>query len=206
MLGNRRDGGQPGGRSGLLVEGSEVSGVGIKGGIAGCNVCGCLVLPGLDSLVDAGEFAFFWGGGQASADGVEVDIGHTGDDSGGIEEGLAFEPRFPEAAFDIVFFVGGASNEFVELSHEPADAGEAFADLGDALGATDEGLDFFFGGGGGRIPFGSVFGEECEPADGDFAIGPDKDDIGADAEDDMVVIIHDGVGPDFDGEDGGEVV
>jgi len=50
-----------------------------------------LVLPCLDSLVDAGEFAFFWGAGQAGTDGVEVDIDHAGGDSGGIEEGLAFE-------------------------------------------------------------------------------------------------------------------
>jgi len=50
-----------------------------------------------------------------------------------------------------------------------------------------------------------MFREEGEPAGSDFAIGPDGDDIGAGSKEGVVVIVHDGVGPDFDGEDGGEV-
>lgn len=46
--------------------------------------------------------------------------------------------------------------------------------------------------------------EEGEPTDSHIAIGPGVDDLGEDAEDDVVVIRHDGVRGDLDGEDGGE--
>jgi hypothetical protein len=46
--------------------------------------------------------------------------------------------------------------------------------------------------------------EEGKPASGDFAVGPGGGEVGAEAEDGVVVGSEDGVGADFDGEEGGE--
>ena len=45
---------------------------------------------------------------------------------------------------------------------------------------------------------------EGEPADGDIPIGPGGDEAGEDTEDEVVVVMKDGVGTDLDGEDGGK--
>jgi hypothetical protein len=45
---------------------------------------------------------------------------------------------------------------------------------------------------------------EGEPADGDIAIGPGGDDAWEDTEDEVVVVMKDGVSADLDGEEGGK--
>ena len=46
--------------------------------------------------------------------------------------------------------------------------------------------------------------EEDEPTLSDFSIGPGSDDIRACAEDGVVVVFHDGVSDDLNGEDCGK--
>ena len=59
--------------------------------------------------------------------------------------------------------------------------------------------------GRGRFFCGAVaVGAEREPAASDFVVGPGLGDIGACAQDEVVVVIEDGVVEDVDGEDGGE--
>ena len=166
---------------------------------------GCLLEPSLDPFLDAGEVAIFGSGGKAGAYGIEVDVDHASGDGGVIEEGLAFEARFPETALDVVFFVGGAGNELVEAAHEPAEVAQSPAEGSDAIGTKGQSADFEVEGRGG-LSFGSATGrEEGEPTGGDFPIGPGGDEVGAKAQDGMVVIHHDGVGADLDGENGGEI-
>lgn len=54
--------------------------------------------------------------------------------------------------------------------------------------------------------FAVVVRAESQPSGSDFEIGPGLDEIGAGAEDGVVMIIHDGIGADVDGEDAGEEV
>jgi hypothetical protein len=49
-----------------------------------------------------------------------------------------------------------------------------------------------------------LFGREGNPAGSDFQIGPGCGDIGAQAENIVEMRVHDGIGTDIDGEDGGE--
>lgn len=49
-----------------------------------------------------------------------------------------------------------------------------------------------------------VLREESEPAFGNFLIGPGGEDIGASAQDGVVVVIHDGISANIDSENGGE--
>ena len=80
-------------------------------------------VPIADPFLNAGKVALFGSGCLSGADDIEVDVDHASNDGGIIQEGLAFEAGFPEMAFDIVFFIGGASDVFIELLHEPAEAG-----------------------------------------------------------------------------------
>jgi len=155
-------------------------------------------LPGTDTFLNAGEVAFLGRGGHAGVNEIQVDIDHAGEGGRIIEECLTFEAGLPEVTFDVVFFIGSARDEFIELSHEPAEVGEAAAEDGDTLGAIGEGRDLeverdFF-----------LFWRERNPAGGDFSIGPGGGDIGAEAENVVEMGIHDGIGDDIDGEDGGE--
>jgi len=100
-------GGQMQDTAGVVIDGAK-PGVGIGG------------LPGADSELDAGKVGGFRGSGEASANGVEVDVDHGGEDGGVIDEGQGFEAGFPEAAFDVVFTISGAGDEFVGVFHEPA--------------------------------------------------------------------------------------
>lgn len=49
------------------------------------------MIPGADTLLDAGEVAIFGGGGEAGADKIEVNISHAGSGGSIIEQGLGFE-------------------------------------------------------------------------------------------------------------------
>lgn len=162
------------------------------------------VLPIADSLLDTSKVAIFRCFCQAGSNGIQVDIDHTSSDGGVIEQGLGLKARFPEAAFHIIFSVGGASDKFVDMLHEPAQAAEAIAQLSDALGGIGQGLDLLVKIGG-RFSFRAVsIGAEGEPTAGDIGIGPGIGDIGACTEDGVVMVFEDGVVEDIDSEDGGE--
>jgi len=162
-------------------------------------------VPGTDALLDAGEVAIFGGGSQAGTDGIQIDVSHAGGDGGNVEQGGAFEAGFPEASFDVVFFVSGAGNEFVETTHEPAQAGQALSEFGDAFGIIDQSGDLHIGRGFELVLLVVIVREECQPAGSDFEVRPGGGDIGAGTEDEVEVVSHDGVGADIDGEDGGEM-
>lgn len=161
-------------------------------------------MPGTDSFLNAGEVALFGSWCQAGPDGVQVDIDHAGGDGGIVEKHLAFEPGFPETAFDAVFLVGGACDVFIEVAHEPAQAAESFTQHGDTFGTEGEIVDLLF--------YGIIFrffrpvplGAESKPAGGDFIVGPSVGDIGTNAKSYVIVVGHDGEGRDIDGEDGGK--
>ena len=200
---------------------AEASGIGLNGtqpvifgmcrngdriGSWGGN-CGrrhCFLLPGTDSFLDAGKVAFFRSFCQAGPDGIEVYIHHAGCYGRHVEEGLAFEPRFPEAAFDVIFFVCGSGNEFVQAAHEPAEAAEALAELSDALRIIGQGVDVFVGWGDRGALCITMPGEENQPAGCNFPIGPQGNDVGTGAQNGVVVGLQDGVCTDLDGENGGE--
>lgn len=98
-------------------------------------------VEGEDSLLDAGGVGGFRGRGDASAHGVKVDVYHTSEDGGQIEEGLGFEAGFPEAALYVIFAISGAGDEFVGVFHEPAEVAEAATELGDAVWGVGKGRD-----------------------------------------------------------------
>lgn len=156
--------------------------------------------------MDAGEVALFGRGSETGTDGIEIDINHASGDGGEIEQTEASEAGFKEATLDVILFVCSACDEFVETTHEPAQAGQSFAQHGDTIRAIGQGGDLLLTRGFNDILFAVVVREEGQPAGSDFAIGPGGDDVGAGAQDGVIVIIHDGVGADFDGEDSGELV
>ncbi len=96
-------------------------------------------MPTADTFLNAGKFTIFGSRRLSGTDDIEVDVDHTSNDGGIIQEGLAFEAGFPKMAFDVVFFVGGARDVFIELLHEPAEAAEAATEDSDTLWAIDEG-------------------------------------------------------------------
>lgn len=102
-------------------------------------------MPVTDTLLNAGKVALFGTGSEASTDWIEINVNHTSGNGSVIEQIEAFEARFPEATFNVIFFVCGASDEFVETAHEPAEAGQPQAELSDAVRAQGEGGDLHFG-------------------------------------------------------------
>ena len=79
--------------------------------------------PGVDSRI----FSLLGSVGDTGADGVEVDIGHDGQQRGFVEQGLAFETTFPEAAGDAVFGIGLTGDVFVQGAHVPGEVVQALA-------------------------------------------------------------------------------
>jgi len=110
-------------------------------------LCGHLAMPGANALLNAGEVGQFGSRSEAGTDGIEVDVNHTGGDGSEIEEGAAFEAGLPETAFEVIFDIGLASDEFVQTAHEPADTGQTLTELSDAVGIGGEGGDLLIGGG-----------------------------------------------------------
>jgi len=67
----------------------------------------------LNALVDRGEPGFFGRGRDAGTDGIEIDVGHRGEQPGLIEQRLRTKPPFPEAALAVIFDVGASCKVFV---------------------------------------------------------------------------------------------
>jgi hypothetical protein len=104
---------------------------------------------------------------------------------------LAFEPRFPEAALDLILVVGGTRDGFIQPAYEPAEAAEAFAQQSNPSRLIRQGADVDLcrrKRGAGAV---AMSREECQPAPGHFQIGPLGDQIGKNAQDQVVVIGQD---------------
>ena len=97
--------------------------------------------PEADPLLDAGKVAGLGCLGNTRANGIQIDVNHAAGDGGEINQNLAFEAGFPEPAFNAVLFVGGTSDEFIDASHEPAEAAESITELGNTLGAKSQDAD-----------------------------------------------------------------
>lgn len=94
------------------------------------------MLPSPDAFLNAGEVTVFGRVCQSGTNEIEINIGHAGDEGDVVEEGLTFEAALPETALNLIFCIGRTGDEFIEAPHEPAEAGEALAQLSDAMGRS----------------------------------------------------------------------
>jgi len=157
------------------------------------------IFPGENTFLDAGEIAILGSSGKSGTDEIQIDIYHASAESSFIEQYLAFETRFPEAAFNTIFFVCSASNKFIEFSHEPAHARQSQAQLGDPFGIICEGSNVFFEGQQ-RLWFITVtFRAEHKPASCDLPIRPTGNEIGTSAQNSVKVVGQDGKSTNIDG-------
>ena len=136
--------------------------------------------------------------GHAGADGVEVVVGHGGPGGELVGHVLGAEAALPEAAGAAVLEVGAAGDGLVEAAHVPGQVAEAVAQHGEAVGVVEQFGD--------RVveQVGVLGREDGEPATGDVVVGEFEAVLGGVVDGDVVVVGHDGVGLDVDGEDAGE--
>jgi hypothetical protein len=57
--------------------------------------------------------------GQPGPDGVEIDVGHAGDDRQFIQQPVHFEPSLPEPPGHLILLVGVPGDLFCQAFHEP---------------------------------------------------------------------------------------
>jgi hypothetical protein len=71
--------------------------------------CSGMLYPLLDGRV----FGRFWCVGHGSANRVQINLGHAGDQGSLVQQGLGFEAAFPESARTLIFGIGFTSNGFM---------------------------------------------------------------------------------------------
>lgn len=76
-------------------------------------------------FLTAGEITRFWRVRHSRPYGVEVDVGHAGQDRSFILKFLALETPLPKTTGTTIFVVGAAGDGLIETTHEPAEVGES---------------------------------------------------------------------------------
>ena len=117
---------------------------------------------------------------------------------------MGFEAGFPEATLNFILFISQSGDEDVELAHKPAQVGQAQPEQRDTMRLGRKGGDIFFGRGERGLIKNAFTREESEPAQSDVAIWQRGEEVWSSTEDGVIVIIHDRIGADVDGEDRGE--
>jgi hypothetical protein len=80
----------------------------------------------------------FWCRGDPCAYWIQVDVYHRSENRRIVEQCLATEATFPEAAGAIIFAIRASCDRFVEIAHEPTQVAEAFAQCLQAFGLGEE--------------------------------------------------------------------
>ena len=112
-----------------------------------------------------------------------------------IEQGLAAEAAFPEAASTLVFLIGAPGNRLVQAAHEPTQIGQARAPASDLLGLPGRGE---------ALPELGGAGKQAAVAFDDLGGAPGAGVLAVDAHDQMKMVAENRVGAQAHGEDGAE--
>ena len=151
-------------------------------------------LPGIESVVGAGEKTVLQATRKRRAHRVQVDVHHTREDRAFVDQGLAPEATLPKTASALVFAVGAAGDPLVETTHEPAEVRQPGPYLCNSPGIPNEILHPQIPG---ILSHPVVPGKDPAPALRHFACAPLRGAVRTIAEDEMRVIAHDRVGKHF---------
>jgi len=149
------------------------------------------------------EIALLGGFRHPGADGVQIHVGHAGEDRGVVQKGLGFEAPFPETALTVVLAVGPAGNGFVENAHEPGNVGQAGSPfLDDFTGFSVRRLGVVLTA---QIALDAQRGaEQRAPALDHLALAPGGGGVRVYPENHVVVVAHQRIGAEVDAEGGGQ--
>jgi hypothetical protein len=142
-------------------------------------------------------------GRDSGGQGVQVDVGGRRQQALLVEHGHAPEPALPEGPRAALLPVRHSRQRLLQALHEPAEVGEAFADLRHPGAVGGELADAGLGGGKGLA--GDIAdGEEGQPSPRDIPVGPVGYTLGTEPQENVQVIVHDGEAGAVDGKEADE--
>ena len=164
----------------------------------------------LKALLDGGVGALLDAAGDFGAQGIEVDVGHCGEDALLVEKSAGVESPLEEVPFAAVLSVcaqgDGLLEMFHELGHGAEDGAKAFDSLEPPAGeVVQEG--FAQSAKAFLVELPVAKGREgAAPSADDFVVRPLTRGGWVEEDDEMEVVAHDGVSVDLDGEEAGQMM